>query len=219
MPSPYRPTLACACFALLLVSTTAHAQWRYPPTKTVDASDTYFGKIYKDPYRWLENLKDQAVEVWFKSQATLTDDLLAKIPARDALAKEWLELDKLKPASYRSIRYTGGRAFYKKTLGAENVGKLYVREGWAGAEKLLFDPATFHPIGAARGAVTTIGQALPSPDGRYVAIGFSAGGAEFSEIRVLDVARRKLLPESMYPSYGPIGWTMTASRCSTTRAR
>src|SRR5262249_21341299 len=33
-------------------------------------------------------------------------------------------------------------------------------------------------------------------------------GAEFSEIRVLDVDRRQLLPESLYPSYGPMGWTM-----------
>jgi len=77
------------------------------------------------------------------SQATLTDGLLAKIPARDALAKEWAELDKLKPASYRSINYENGRVFYKKTLGGENVGKLYYRDGWEGAEKLLFDPGPY----------------------------------------------------------------------------
>jgi hypothetical protein len=53
------------------------AHWSYPATKTVDSEDTYFGKIYKDPYRWLENLKDKEVETWFKSQAELTDALLA----------------------------------------------------------------------------------------------------------------------------------------------
>ena len=37
---------------------------------------------------------------------------------------------------------------------------------------------------------------------------FSSSGAEYSEIRVLDVGQRKLLPESIYPSYGPFGWTM-----------
>src|SRR5262249_34804465 len=100
-------------------------RWEYPVTKTVDASDTYFGQTYKDPYRWMENLKDKNVEDWFKAQATLTDGLLAKIPARDALAKEWMELDKLKPASYSAISYEHGRVFYKKTLGGENVGKLY----------------------------------------------------------------------------------------------
>jgi len=27
----------------------ASAEWTYPPTRTVDASDTYFGKTYNDP--------------------------------------------------------------------------------------------------------------------------------------------------------------------------
>src|SRR5215472_18075301 len=84
----------------VLVALSCQGQWNYPPTRTVDASDTYFGKTYKDPYRWLENLKDKGVEDWFKSEATLTDKLLASIPAREALAQEWMDLDKLRPARY-----------------------------------------------------------------------------------------------------------------------
>jgi len=178
------------------------AQWNYPATKTVDSEDTYFGKTYKDPYRWLENLKDKEVETWFKSQAELTDGLLAKIPGREALVDEWMALDKLNPASYSAISYENGRVFYKKTLGGENVGKLYFREGWNGAEKLLFDPGTYNPP-----VVITIESIVPSWDGKHVAMGFSSGGAEYSEIRILDVDRGVLLPEKFYPSYGPIGWT------------
>ena len=125
-------------FLLLLTALPSLAQWNYPPTKTVDASDTYFGKTYPDPYRWLEDLKDKDVAAWFKAQAELTDGLLAKIPGRDALVQEWLALDKLKPAAYTDITYENGRVFYKKTLGGENVGKLYLRQGWNGAEKLLY---------------------------------------------------------------------------------
>ncbi|HUL74762.1 MAG TPA: prolyl oligopeptidase family serine peptidase [Vicinamibacterales bacterium] len=194
--------------AALALASGAVAQLPYPPTRTVDATDTYFGMAYKDAYRWLENLEDPAVSAWFKSQAELTDSLLAKIPARDALADEWTRLDTLKPARYSAFDYAHGRLFYKKTLGSENVGKLYVRDGWNGAERLLFDPANFKPKVAKPGDVTTIEAALPSPDGRFVALGFSAAGAEFSEIRVLDVDRGALLPETMYPSYGPLGWTM-----------
>jgi prolyl oligopeptidase len=178
------------------------AQLAYPPSRTVDASDTYFGKTYKDPYRWLENLKDSDVEAWFQAQAKLTDGILEKIPGREALAREWMELDKLKPATYRSIAFENGRVFYKKTLGGENVGKLYCRQGWTGAEKLLFDPSTYKA-----GVTTTIEALQPSIDGRYVALGFSANGAEFSEIRILDVDRGTLLPETVYPSYGPLGWS------------
>jgi prolyl oligopeptidase len=163
--------------------------------------DTYFGKTYPDPYRWLEDLKNKDVEAWYKAQAELTERLLAKIPARESLVEEWMNLDKLKPATYGAIAYDNGRIFYKKTLGGENVGKLYFREGWDGAEKLLFDPGTYKA-----GVVTTIESITPSWDGKYVLMGFSSGGAEYSELRVLDVATDKFLPESMYPSMGPTGW-------------
>src|ERR1041385_9566709 len=149
----------------------AQSQWQYPATKTVDAEDTYFGKTYKDPYRWLEDLKDKNVEAWFKAQAELTDGLLAKIPGRDALVDEWMKLDKLKPASYSAITYENGRVFYKKTLGGENVGKLYFREGWNGEEKLLLDPGAYKT-----GVVSTIESIVPSWDGKHVALGFSSQG-------------------------------------------
>ena len=167
--------------ALLAMFVQAPAPWSYPPTKTSHATDTYFGKAYKDPYRWLETLKDKDVEAWFKAQADLTDGLLAKIPARDALANEWMALDKLKPASYSQITYEQGRVFYKKTLGGENVGKLYYRDGWKGTEQLLFDPAGFKPSGAKPGDVATIVSYTPSPDGRHVVLALSAAGAEYSE--------------------------------------
>src|SRR5262245_20830164 len=194
-------------FVSAMAAASAFAQVPYPPTKTVDTTDTYFGTTYKDPYRWLEDLKDQTVEGWFKTQAKLTDDLLDRIPARDALANEWLKLDALQAAKYNAITFENGRVFYKKTLGEENVGKLYYRDGWKGAEQLLLDPVTFKPRVAKEGDVTTIQGMAASPDGKYVAVGFSAAGAEFSEIKIIDVAKRELLPESWYPSYGPIGWT------------
>jgi prolyl oligopeptidase len=153
-------------------------------------------------------MKDKDVEAWFKSQAELTDSLLARISARDALANEWMALDKLKPAAYSQITYENGRVFYKKTLGGENVGKLYFRDGWKGKEQLLFDPAGFKPAGAKPGDVTTIVSYTASPDGRHAVLGLSAAGAEFSELRTLDVDSRQLLPETMYPSYGPLAWTL-----------
>lgn len=192
-------------FLVLLVvvpASVALAEWKYPPTKTVDASDTYFGKTYPDPYRWLENLKDKDVQTWFKAQADLTDAALDKIPGRKALADEWMALDKLKPASYAEIVFENGRVFYKKTMGGENVGKLYFREGWTGEEELLFDPDTYE-----KGTKTVIQNFTPSWDGKHIVLGLSAGGAEYSTLRVLTVDEGKLLPESIYPSYGAAGWT------------
>ena len=178
----------------------------YPLTKTVDASDTYFGKTYRDPYRWLENVKDGDAEAWFRAQADLTDSVLAKIPGRDALVEEWMALDQLKPAEYSAITYENGRVFYKKTLGGENVGRLFLRESWDGPERLLFDPA-----GYKAGVTTTIQGFVPSWNGKHVAIALSSCGTEYSEVRVLEVERATLLPDRIYPSLGPFGWTRDGS--------
>jgi len=60
--------------SLMILSIFSFAQsWQYPPTKTVDGADTYFGVTYPDPYRWLENMKDPEVTDWFKKQAEFTD--------------------------------------------------------------------------------------------------------------------------------------------------
>ena len=196
------PSKIIAAFVLpILAVMSCRAQWNYPPTKTGDVSDTYFGKTYDDPCRWLEDLKDPEVGAWFRAQAELTDDTISKIPGRNALLKEWLALDKLKPAAYSDIRYENGRVFYKKTLGGENVGKLYWREGWNGPEKLLFDPGTYKA-----GVVTTIQSVVPSWNGKYVAMELSSGGAEWSETRVLDVDSGTLLPDRIYPTWGIYGW-------------
>jgi prolyl oligopeptidase len=187
---------------VLLTNHFADAQLHYPPTKTVDASDTYFGNTYKDPYRWLENLKDPQVEAWFKAQADLTDGVLARIPGRDALAQEWMGLDKITPAIFSDIVRKNNLIFYMKTLGGENVGKLYVREGWTGKERLLVDPSTYKP-----GTESTIESIAPSFDGKYLVLGFSAKGAGWPELRVLDVQTGKLLPDTINPSGGAFGWT------------
>ncbi len=189
---------------LMSCSTFANAQWAYPPTRTVDSSDTYWSRTYKDPYRWLEDIKSKEVEDWFKAQADLSKSLLDKIASRDSLIREWMSLDKLKPASYSDVVFEGGRLFYRKTLGGENVGKLYYRDGWEGNERPLFDPSAYRA-----GVTTSIQGFLPSSDGKLVAMGLSSGGAEISEIRILSVDRGSLLPDSIYPSwFGPISWTL-----------
>lgn len=104
------------------------AQYNYPATKTVDSSNTYFGVTYQDPYRWLENFKDESVVSWFKQQADLSNSILNKISGRDELVAEWKMLDKLQPPQINSRTYENGRIFYRKTMPGENVSKLYYRE-------------------------------------------------------------------------------------------
>src|ERR1700733_5839843 len=169
-------------FLLCTCATGAFGQYKYPPSKKVDSTNTYFGVTYHDQYQWMENLKDTSVISWFHQQADYSNAILNKLNGRDELIAEWNMLDKLKPASIVNIAYENGRLFYKKTMPGEKVGKLYYRQGENGAEILLFDPLTY-----ISGKTLTIENYTPSFDGRYVAIGYSQQGAEVSTLKILDV--------------------------------
>ncbi len=190
-----RAQVLIAIAGCVLLSTGALAQWHYPAPPTSNASDVWHGKRYEDPYRPLENIKDPKVAAWFKAEAEITDRTIAKIPGRNALVQEWLSMDRRTPPRYREFQLEGGRLFYRKTLGGENVGKLYVREGWEGSERLLFDPTTYK-----KGSGTMMSLFAPSFDGQYVVLGLAAQGGEWSELRVLKVADGQLLPDSIYPA-------------------
>ena len=188
---------------ILAFACNTQAQYKYPPTKTVDASNTYFGVTYKDPYRWLEDFKDPLVVSWFKQQADFSNDILNKLSGRDELVSEWKMLDKLQPPKINGRVYEGGRIFYRKTMPGDNLSKLYYREGLDGKEQLLFDPTTF-----IKDKKLSIQSAMPSFDGKKILIGYAEAGAEVSTIKVLDVDSKTFLPEIIYPSwFGPISWT------------
>lgn len=178
------------------------AQWKYPPSKVKNVSDTYFGVTYKDPYRWLESIEQPEVETWFKQQADYTNSILNKLNGRDELITEWKKMDKLQPPAIISILYENGRYFYRKTMPGENVGKLYFKQGLDGKEVLLFDPKTY-----LKGKTLSIGDAIPSYDGKKVAISYFEQGAEISTIKIMDVESRKFLSDSIFPSVGITSWS------------
>ena len=189
------------CLASCLFEATA--QYKYPATRTVDSANTYFGVTYKDPYRWLEYIEQPEVGIWFKNQANYTSSILNNLNGRDELIAEWKQLDKLQPASIRSIVYENGRIFYRKTMPGENVGKLYYKEGMNGKETLLFDPKAY-----IAGKTITISSAVPSPDGKKIAISYTQEGAEVDVIRVMDVGSKIFLKDSVYPAVGINFWTL-----------
>lgn len=182
--------------------TSCFSQLNYPPTKKVEVTDTYFGVDYTDNYRWLEDMKNPEVESWFKQQADFTNAIMSTIPGRDELIEEWRRLDKIQPAEYRSQVKEGGRVFYRKRLPGEKVSKLYYKENMDGPEILLFDPLTF-----IEGKTLSIEDAIPSYDGKKIAIGYAEKGAEISTIRILDVDSKKFLPDLIPETGGLRGWS------------
>ena len=191
-----------AIFFSVILFKSLTAQYQYPSTKIVDISDTYFGVTYQDPYRWLEHIDTPEVETWFKQQALYTDSILNTLKGRDELIKEWMELDKLRPSVIKNISYENGRLFYRKTLAAENVGKIYFRQGLDGKEQLLFDPTTY-----IHGKTLSVQSISPSYDGDKLAIAYSEKGAEVSVIKIMNVDTRIFLTDSIYPAFSFYSWS------------
>lgn len=189
-------------FITSCLTTVVHAQFLYPVTRTVDSSDTYFGKTYPDRYRWLENIKSPEVEKWFKDQATYTNAQMNSLNGRDQLIAEWKTLDKLKSATFTDITIKNGQIFYRKTLPGESVGKLYYKQGITAKEVLLFDP-----LNHIKGQKLSMQEFVPSFDGKLVAIAYSKQGAEVGTICILDVVTNTFLPETIYPTRGFGSWT------------
>ena len=192
-------SLSCAAAILTLI----HSNAQPPATKKASVTDTYYGKQVTDNYRWLEDMNNKEVQDWFKAQHDYTDGWLDKISGRDALLEDFKKLDALKPANINGLARKANRYFYKKTLPAENVGKLYYRDGKNGKEILLYDP-----MSNSKGKTYSINYFVPSEDGKKIAFGLAEGGAEVATIYIMNVDNKKMYPEKIYPSwFGVSGWT------------
>jgi prolyl oligopeptidase len=173
-----------------------------PETPVRDVKENFFGTEISDPYRWLEDLKSPEVSSWMHAQNDYTRAVLERIPNRDRLRTRIAQLD---DAGVRvlSLQSFGGRLFYLKQAAGEDNRKLYVRDGSAGAERLLLDPQTR----TANGVHYSIDYFQASPDGKLVAVGISPGGSENSVLHVLEASDGKEVGPSIdRAQFGAVYW-------------
>lgn len=168
-------------------------------------ADDYFGITIKDPYRYMEDLKNPEVDSWLKTQNAYTRAVLARIGGRAALLARINQLDESASARVSDVRrLPGGRYFYRKRLASENVPKLYMRDGFAGLEKLMLDPARY-PV--PKGSHNAISYYAPSEDGSMVAVGVSPGGSENAIIHILNTQTGEEAKETIDRArFGAVNW-------------
>lgn len=156
-----------------------------PPLPAQPVTDVYWGVSVEDPYRFLENTADPRVQAWMRAQSDATAAILARLPGREPLRARIAEIDAEIPAVVGSVqRDARGRLTYLKRMANENQLKLYRRDAPESPERLLVDPDA---IAKATGKAHAIGAFAASPDGRLVAYGLSASGAEIGALHVIDV--------------------------------
>ncbi len=183
-------------FSSVFISNISIAQtFNYPPTPKQPVTDTIFGKVVVDDYRWMEDMNSQQMKDWLKTQADYTNNLLDKIPGRNVLIEELKMLDALKPSNIVGVIRKENRYFYIKTLAGESTGKLYFREEKSGKDNLLFDPNSYK--NSSESSINF--NFLPSNDGKKILLFLSEKGSEVYTNRILNVDTKELYPEIIYP--------------------
>jgi len=182
-------------FSLLFYLSLTCQTPRPPKTPLLPVPITYCtDTVFSDNYRWLENLNDSVVKLWFKQQGNYFDYLLSQIPQRDSLLEEMKMLDRLQRESISDIQLKNDCYFFLKNMPGEGFTKLYMRIGKDGIDRLLFDPTIY--IKDRAYAITFY---CPSEDGLKLVIGIAEGGKEAARIVILDVVTKKLSEETIYP--------------------
>lgn len=172
----------------------------YPFTKKVDVVDDYHGIKVSDPYRWLEDPNSNETKDWLSEQIALTKQYFSKIPMlgkiKETVTKAF-DYDRYDvggvPTKYKDM------VFFMKGSGFEQSKKLFIHDVATGKEELLFDPVDYAKCFASA-FVSDV-----SDDGKYCMLAINKSGSDWCELKVMEIATRKLLQES-------INWTKGNAR-------
>jgi len=176
-----------------------------PPLPAKVVTDTYFGVTIEDPYRFLENTTDPAVQQWMKAEVDATSAILARIPGREPLLARIKKIESGASGLVSQVQRTAdGRWFFLKRDPGDNQFRLVWRERADTADRLLVDPDTLR---AATGQPHAIMDFAPSPDGRKLAYAVQAGGSEIGTLHVVDVdtGKQTIAPIDRI-RYGNVSW-------------
>lgn len=175
-------------------------QLEYPKTQKVDIVDNYHGTMVADPYRWLEDEKNQDTKQWIQEQNKLTFSYLEKIPFRDKLRKYYEEIWNYERMGTPSERQD--KLYYFKNTGLQNQSVFYQKDIKSGTERVFLDPNQWDAKG------TTALSALSfSHDNKYLAYGISKAGSDWVEIFVIDMNTMRLLPDHIkWAKFTDIAW-------------
>jgi prolyl oligopeptidase len=158
-----------------------------PPVAPVrEVRETIHGVEVVDPYRWMEEAASAETRAFLEAQDAHARAQLSRLPGREALLARIRELSAATVA-ISSLSMANGKVFYLKLAPGRATPVLCVRDGFAGAERVLVDPSKFDA--APRRAAISWYHA--SPDGRRVAYGVALAGTEDATLRVLEVAGAK----------------------------
>ena len=160
----------------------------YPPTRSGDVVDDYFGTRVPDPYRWLEDLDSTDTAAWIAAQNKVTFAYLESLPQREAIRKRLTELWDYRRTGLPVLE--AGQLWFSQNTGLQRQAPVYRQAGFDAKATLVIDPNLLSPDGS-----VAMAQWSPSPDGRWLAYSSAAGGSDIEDIHVRDLATGKDLAD------------------------
>ena len=161
----------------------------YPPTKTDDVADTYFGTKVPDPYRWLEDDRSEETAAWVKAQNKVTFAYLESIPYREQIKAR---LEKMwNYEKYTAPHKEGAYTYFSRNDGLQNQFVIY-RQKKNGDPEVFLDPNKFSADGT-----TSLGEMEFTRDGSKVAYSISEGGSDWRKVIVMDAEKKEILGDTL----------------------
>lgn len=189
--------------AALAVSFHVNAQksspLKYPETKKINHTDSYFGTQVADLYRWLEDDRAEDTKEWVQREVKFTNDYLSQIPFREELRNQLRTI-----WNYEKIGapfQEGDYIYYYKNNGLQAQSALY-RKDKTGKEELFLDPNTFSEKGT-----TSLSQLSFNKKGNLAAYAISEGGSDWNKIIIIDAITKKQIDETLNDvKFSGIAW-------------
>src|SRR5437762_6818791 len=172
--------LAAAGLLMLVQTTAAEAQFKYPAAPTSNQVDEYKGVKIADPYRPLENPDSPESRAWIEAENKITFDFLKAIPERDEIKKRLTEV-----WDYERFGVPfkeDGHYFFSTNTGLQNQNVLYTTTNFSEAPRELLDPNLL----AKDGTIALDGLDV-TEDARLMAYGL----ADWQQWKVRDVTTGK----------------------------
>ncbi|UCH96432.1 MAG: S9 family peptidase [Candidatus Aminicenantes bacterium] len=161
----------------------------YPHTPKSKAADNLHGVDIVDNYRWLEDNKDPKVQAWDNQQNKLTRGILDSLPQRQWLMDRFTYFTRYDEEFNPIKARRGERVFIYSKKKNQDQWVTWTKEN-ENAEKVeLLNPNKWG------GHIDFWGD-MPSWEGKYLAYLIGEGGKENAVIHVMEVATKKVLPDT-----------------------
>ncbi|XP_057532260.1 uncharacterized protein LOC130810277 isoform X1 [Amaranthus tricolor] len=175
---------------------------KYPKARRDECVvDNYHGCLVSDSYRWLEDPDSEETKEFVKNQVEVTESLLKTCKTRDKLnqrLKDVFQFERFQVPFKRGDKY-----FYLHNKGLQPLDVLYVQDSLNDEPRVLLDP---NELG--EDSNVSLHLCAVSNDAQYLAYGLSTSGSDWITIKVMYVADKTSLPDTLkWVKFSNVAWT------------